>query len=88
MPLSQRNLTVLLLILSLYAVEPDISVTLIKDEFLWYAQFVGLAGFTYEVYNLTVIQPVAPILEYARKSVKEWLLGGALKPEDVQKPWY
>ncbi len=33
------------------------------------AQFVGLTGFTYEVYNLTVIQPVAPILEYIRESV-------------------
>eukprot|EP01084_Bolivina_argentea_P105096 188135_1 len=96
MAMSDINLFMLLLALSLYLVEPRylrsdfrrraplISAAMYAvngsmQSLNHSAQFIGLSGYPWDVFNTRIVAPVAPILIYTRKGIDAWLLSGTLR---------
>ncbi len=87
MALSERNLFMLFLLLSLYLVEPryfrliSAAMYAVKESINSLnnsAQFITLTGFPLDVFQARIVADVAPILIYTRESSDAWLSSNML----------
>ncbi len=89
MPISERNIIIFVVIITLYLIEPRYfaaaytnrrplisSATLALNNS---AEFVQLVGFPYEVIKAKYYNIICPMLRYTTASIKEWLFGGRLR---------